>query len=255
MPEWAVNCILIAISIWPLIRIERWIHRHVQGLGLLLTNNPQAAVLIYYLIFVPGVALHEVSQFLLAKLLGVEVKQFRIWPEDQQGVIRLGLVEIDQRKTDTVRATLIGVIPLVTGIAMIAWIGNARFDVEILFTALSTGDLPTIAEGIREFLRAPDFWLWFYLLFAFATAMLPEEHDEINWWIIVAPAAGLIVFLLVLDLGILVQAWLEGPFTLLTEAVAFALWMSLGIDAFMWALLSVAEFIFSRILQRELEYN
>jgi hypothetical protein len=256
MPEWLVNSILIALVIWPLIQIERWIHQHVQGLGLLITENPQAAVLIYYLAFAPGVLLHELSQYGLAKLLGVKVKQFKLWPEEQKGgVIRLGLVEIDQRRTDEVRATLVGIIPLVTGIAAIALIGNWRYDFNALFAALGTGDLPTIVQGVGAFMSAPDFWLWFYLLFAIANAMLPEEHDRINWWIIVGPVAGLIVFLLVLDLGILVQAWLEGPFTALTEAVSFALITALVIDFFMWGVLSLVELFFSRVLDRELEYS
>jgi hypothetical protein len=208
MPDWIISWITIGLVILPLRSLERWIHKHVQGLGLLLTNNPQAAVLIYYLSLFPGVFLHELSQWLLAKVLRVKVKQFRIWPETQKGggLIRLGLVEIDP-KTDTIRATLVGIIPMVTGIAALALIGTTRFDTAPLLESLATGDVPTIAAGVRAFTAAPDFMLWAYLIFAFANAMLPEPHDEINWWMIIGPVAGITVFLLVLDLGILIQAW------------------------------------------------
>lgn len=254
MPDWLLPWIIAALAIWPLVQVERWIHRHVQGLGLLLTNDPQAAVLIYYLVMLPGVVLHEVSQWLLAKAMGVKVKKFRIWPEKKRGMIRLGLVEID-RKTDDVRATLVGMVPLATGVAAIALIGGGRFQVQAMAQALATGDMPTIGAAFRSFMSTPDFWFWMYLIFAVANAMLPEEHDRINWWLPAGVVVVVTVVLLVLDLSILLRAWVEGPLTRLAEWLSFAFVMALGIDLFMMALISGAEALFSRLLGRELEYR
>lgn len=256
MPEWIFSWITIGLVILPLRSLERWIHKHVQGLGLLLTNDPQAAVLIYYLALFPGVFLHELSQWLLAKLLGVKVKQFRIWPETQKGggLIRLGLVEIDP-KTDMYRTTMVSIIPMVTGIAALALIGTTRFDMAPLLDALATGDIPIIAAGIKAFTSAPDFLLWVYLIFAFANAMLPEPHDEINWWLIIGPVAGIAVFLLILDLGILLRAWLEGPLAKLSGWVSFALVLALVVDLIVMGLIALLELIFSRVLNRDVEYQ
>lgn len=254
MPNWLIPWLVAALAIWPLVQVERWIHRHVQGLGLLLTNNPQAAVLIYYVALLPGVVLHEVSQWVLAKLLRVRVKQFRIWPEEQRGgVIRLGLVEIE-KNTDNIRATLIGMVPLASGVAAIVLIGS-RFNLQPLLDALPTGDLPTIGAGLDAFLSTPDFWLWVYLVFAIANAMLPEEHDRISWWLFVGAAAAITAALLVLDLSILLQAWLEGPLAQVARWLSFALVAALVIDLFMMALIALAEAVFSRLLGRELEYK
>jgi hypothetical protein len=254
MSEWIVPWIVAGLAIWPLLQVERWIHRHIQGLGLLLTNDPQAAVLIYYLALLPGVALHEFSQFLLAKALGVRVKKFRLWPEKRRGLIRLGLVEIDG-KTDDIRATLIGMVPLATGVAAIALIGGTHFDTEAFVSALGTGDLPTIFAGIDTFVSAPDFWFWMYLVFAIANAMLPEEHDRINWWLFAGAVGGITAVLLLLDLGILLQAWVEGPLNALARWLSFAFVMALTLDLFMMGLIALSESIFSRVLDRELEYK
>lgn len=255
MPSWLTPWLIAAITIYPLIQVERWIHRHIQGFGLLVTNNPQAAVLIYYLVLFPGVLIHELSQWLLAQALRVKVKKFRLWPEEQQKVIRLGLVEIDQRQTDDFRATLVGVIPLITGVIIISLIQEARFDMDILLSALGSGDINTMWAGIRQFTSAPDFWLWFYLVFAIANAMLPEPHDRINWWIPVWILAGLGVFLFVLDLSILIMAGLEGPMATFARALSAALLTALLTDLFMMGVLWLAELIFSRVLNRELEYG
>lgn len=255
MPGWVLPWVVSGLMIWPLIQVERWIHKHIQGLGLLLTNNPQAAVLIYYLVLLPGVFLHEGSQWLLAQILRVKVKKFRLWPDKQRGgIIRLGLVEID-KKTDMVRATLVGVIPLVTGIMAIVLIAGWRFDTETLAAALATGDLPTIISGLGVFISAPDFWLWFYLVFAIANAMLPEPHDEINWWLPVGVIAGIFVFLWVLDLKILIVAGLEGPLARLSQWLSLALAISLALDLFMMGVIALFELLFSRLLNRELEYK
>ncbi len=255
MPSWLTPWIIAAIAIYPLLQVERWIHRHIQGLGLLITNNPQAAVLIYYLVLFPGVFIHEISQWLLAQALRVKVKKFRLWPEEQQKVIRLGLVEIDQRQTDVYRATLIGVIPLITGVIIISLIQEARFDTDVLLQALGSGDINVMLAGIRQFTSTPDFWLWFYLVFAIANAMLPEPHDRISWWIPVGILTGLGVFLFVLDLSILIVAGLEGPLATFARALSAALVTALLVDLFMILLLWLAELIFSRVLNRELEYG
>lgn len=255
MPAWIIPWIVVGLLIWPLRYVEHWMHRHVQGLGLLLTNDGQAAVLVYYLLFLPGVALHEISQWLLAKVLRVEVKKFQLWPERQKGgVIRLGLVEIEKR-VDSIRATLIGMIPLVTGTAVIALIGSTRFDIAAFGAALGSGDLPTMLSGIRTFISTPDFWLWIYLIFAIANAMLPEEHDRIVWWLPLAALGAIIVVLLVLDLGILVQAGMEGPLAQIGRWLSLAFGIALGVDLLVMLLITVLEAIFTRVLDRELEYT
>lgn len=255
MPNWVVSWILVAVAIWLLRPTIRWIHKHVQGLGLLITNDPQGAVLIYYLALLPGVALHEGSQWLLAKLLRVKVKKFRLWPEKQRGgVIRLGLVEIAE-ETDNVRATLVGIIPLVVGIGVIALIGGWRFNPSVLLTALGTGDIPTIGAALGTFLSAPDFWLWVYIIFAIANTMLPEEHDRISWWPIVGLLVGLAAVLWLLDLSILIQAGLDGPLAQLAASMSLALILSLCIDWVVMTMIWVMERVLGRLFNREVEYR
>jgi hypothetical protein len=254
MPDWIFTWLIAAAAtalLWP---STRWIHKHLQGLGLLTTNNPQGAVMVYYVALLPGVILREGCQWLVAKALRVKVKKFRLWPEKQKrGEIRLGLVEIDDM-TDTVRATAVGIIPTLLGLMVIAAISGI-FKTEALAAAVTTGDTPTILSGVGVFLSTTDFWLWVYLIFAIANAMLPEEHDRINWWILLGAMAAIVVALLVLDLGILLQAGLNGPLAQLANTMSLVLSLSLLIDLFFIVLISVAEWILSRALNREVEYK
>jgi len=265
--NWIVFWVLVALFIWPLRSVERWMHKHIQGLGLLLTNNTQAAVLIYYLLLLPGVVLHECSQWLLAQILRVKIKKFQLWPEKQKGSIRLGMVEIDEKTTDEFRASLIGMIPVLAGVAVIALIGSTRFDISLLGKAFSTGDLGTLFGGIGAFMSTPDFWLWVYLIFAIANAMMPEEIDMINWWILIIPFAVIMLIIWIIgsglfgssgvlfDLGFVIKASFEVPILLIGQWLSLALGIALGIDLIMMGIISAMEAIFSRVLNRELEYS
>jgi hypothetical protein len=125
----------------------------------------------------------------------------------------------------------------------------------VLTDALSTGDLPTILAGVNTMVATPDFWLWVYLIFSIANAMMPEEHDAINWWMIAGALAAVTVFLLILDLGILLQAGLEGPFAQIARWLSLAFIIALAIDFLMMAIIWLLEVIFGRVLGRELEYS
>jgi hypothetical protein len=192
----------------------------------------------------------------MAKALRVPVKRFQLWPErdPNTGKIRLGLVEIEE-DVDQVRASLVGIIPAISGTAVITLIGSTFFDVTSLVAAFGTGDLTMMGRGIGEFMSTPDFWLWIYIVFAIANAMLPEEHDHITWWLPLVVIVPLAVFLLVLDLGIIIQAGLEGPVAQLGQWLSLAFGIALGVDLGMMALIYVLEMFFTRVLHRELEYT
>jgi hypothetical protein len=255
MPDWIGAWLISIACLFMLFPADRWIHKHLQGLGLLITNDPKGAVLIYYLSLLPGVFLHEGSQWLLAQALRVKIKKFRIWPEKKtSGVIQLGLVDIDD-DTDIVRATLISLIPMVTGITAIALIGTFRFDTSALMTALTAGDVPVMLDGIGKFLGAPDFFLWAYLIFAIANAMFPEIHDRFNLWIFAGFAAVVVAFLLLLDLSILLWAIMDGPLAEIARFTSFALSMALVIDLFVMVVIWGLERAFSRVGGREVEYR
>ena len=257
MPEWVIPWLLAGLAVWPLRRVERWIHKHIQGLGLLVTNDPRSAVLFYYIMLVPGVILREVTQWLVAQVLRVKVKKFRLWPEQKgkSGPLRLGLVEIDHKNTDNVRATLIGITPLAVGVVVLGLIGSRVMDTSAFLVSLQNGDVPTILRGFGALMNTPDFWVWVYVIFTVANAMLPEEHDQISWLVLVVPFVVLTVSLFLLQLGVVARAILDGPLADLARLLSLALIMALVIDLFFMAVIAILEAVLGRLLGREVEYK
>src|SRR5512143_2626739 len=108
----------------PLLFAQRWLHREVQWVFLLITRSPSVSVGLFSLLFFPGVLLHELSHFLMARLLGVRAGRFSLLPSVVEGgKLRLGFVETAE--TDWVRDALIGAAPLITGGAAVAYLGNS----------------------------------------------------------------------------------------------------------------------------------
>lgn len=64
-------------------------------------------------LFLPGTFIHELSHFLMAKILFVPVGKFNLIPKTINNEFQLGSVTI--AKTDLVRGTLIGLAPFLVG--------------------------------------------------------------------------------------------------------------------------------------------
>jgi hypothetical protein len=252
MPAYLLPWLIAAAALVPLIYLERWIHRHLQGLGLLLTGDPEVAVLIYYVLLLPGVLLHEGSHWLAAKLLRVPVKRVSLWPQPGRGgTIRLGLVETDQ--ADPLRATLIGLAPLAAGVSVIILAGSL-LGTESLATAITTGDLPTIGAALRGLTATPDFWLWLYLLFAVSNAMLPSTSDRRSWLIVGGTIVAVALVMFLLDLGSMVEAAVEGPLAQVARWLSLAFISAVLIDVFFVVLIALLETILGRVVGRQIEY-
>ena len=88
------------ITLVLLVLLQRWIHRHLHGIALLLTGQADMALVLYALPLLPGVALHEISHTLMAVLLRVRSANLSIIPSRQaDGRVRLGSVQVERFMT------------------------------------------------------------------------------------------------------------------------------------------------------------
>lgn len=189
---WLIVILLI------LLLLNRWITAHVQGVGLLLSNNPAVAVWLYFFLFLPGIFLHELSHYLMALILRVNVGKFSLWPQKKGKELVLGSVQVSG--VGPLRHSMVGIAPLIFGCFVVLAIGRfLQFD--DLGPVLFRGDVTHTLDLISTSIATPDFWLWLYLLFAIANAMMPSAADRVYWLpvtlaflaiIAVAVAAGLI---------------------------------------------------------------
>ena len=245
---------LLAAVLIPLIYAERWIHSHLYGVGWLLTNDNHTATILYYLFLLPGVALHEFIQWLVAGALNVKTKRLTAWPEAQEnGTLRLDFVKIEE--ANWLSAAVIGASPLIVGLLVVMFVSNNILNLEDFLSALSTGDFAIIGPALRKLGSTPDFYLWLYVMFAIGNAMLPTPSDRRGWPLVLATFAGVITFLLIIGTGDVLLATFTGPVAHTVELMATAFGTVLAVEV--WAIITIGfvEEILERITKRKFVYR
>ncbi|HET90815.1 MAG TPA: hypothetical protein ENN99_08785 [Chloroflexi bacterium] len=206
--------IWLTVTLVVLLFTERWIHRHLQGVMLLFSGDPESAAVLYALPLLPGIALHEISHALAAILLGVKVGRISIRPKRTGQRIQLGFVPVE--KTDVVRASLIGLAPLVVGSSVILLIGYWAFDIAQVGATLVSAQWERLLAELVRALKTSDAWIWAYVIFAVSNTMLPSRSDRQAW-------TPVITFLLLVGLLL----WLVGWGPAIVESLAHPLGVAL----------------------------
>jgi len=168
------------LMLLPLVYLQRLLHREIQIVFYLITRNKPLSIALFSMLFFPGVLLHELSHFLMAKILGVRTGGFSLIPQATgDGQLQLGYVETEQ--SDILRDSLIGLAPIIAGTAFVAYAGIVQLRLDALWHVLSSGQVRLFLMGLELLPSIPDFFLWFYLTFAVSSTMLPSESDRHAW--------------------------------------------------------------------------
>lgn len=239
----------VILSFTVLVLLQRWIHTHLHGLSLLLTGRPERAVILYAIILLPGVLLHELSHWITANLLGVRTGSLSLLPRRRaDGSIQLGYVEYYKGRTlGPVRESLIGGAPLIVGTAVILLIGLRVFSVTDLIAAVQMGDIDILSFTLGDLFRTDYILLWIYLLFAISNGMLPSASDRRAWPAFLLLMAALAVVLSLLGVQDVVLAGLVEPAALVFGYLAITFSIAIGINLIFMLLLSLLESTVSRI--------
>jgi hypothetical protein len=232
-------------TLFMLVFLQRILHREIQAVFLILTRKPGLTQAIFALIFFPGVFLHELSHFLMAKLLFVPTGKFSLFPQAQSnGRLRLGYVET--ASGGFIRDALIGVAPLIAGGLFMAYAGIYRLHLLPLWDFIRLADWNGFWSGLLAVPSSPDFWLWFYLAFTISSTMMPSESDRHAWRPVGLLAGSLI--------GIAILAG-AGPWMLENLAIPFnsflrGLALIFGLSGIIHAVLIIPLFLVQQLLSR-----
>jgi hypothetical protein len=188
------------LMLLPLIFLQRLLHREIQAVFLILTRNATLTMGIFSLIFLPGVFLHELSHFLMAKILRVPTGRFSVLPRPlPNGRLQLGYVET--ARSDIIRDSLIGAAPLIAGTVVVAYVAVYQLEMRILWDTFRNGQFNLFWMGLNALPRVQDFALWFYLTFAVSSTMMPSESDRHAWLELIVSVGILFSITLLLGAG------------------------------------------------------
>lgn len=229
----------------PLLVLQRSLHREIQAILLIVFRRKDISLALFSLMFLPGVMLHEISHFLMARLLQVRTGRFSILPRPtEDGRLQLGFVET--APADLVRDTLIGAAPLIFGGMFVAYAGLSRMGLNKLWDGLLVGCCAAFINELSALPRIPDFWLWFYMTFAVSSTMLPSASDRRAW----LPLTMVITTLLAIGIIAGVGPWLYQHVAPALNEAFRALSAVFGISVLVHVTMIIPLFLVRRLLSR-----
>ncbi len=244
---------LIAV-LAPLLYAEKWVHRHLYGIGWLVSKDPNTATVLYYFLLAPGVFLHEFTQWLVAGALRIPTKTIRIRPQPQEdGTLRLDFVQLD--RAGPFGAAILGAAPMLAGIGVVWGISNYILNLDELLAALHASDMTAIRHALQRLGSTPDFYLWLYVLFAISNAMWPTPADRQGWPLLLGVLAAVVAYLVVIGTGeVLLEKYREVvlPAVEHLTTVVGMVWL---VELPAMAVLGVSERVLERLTNRHFAYH
>lgn len=236
----------VTLALVALFYLRRSLHLEIQSLFLIVTGSSLAAVILFQLIFLPGVFLHEFSHLVMARLLGVRTGRFSLIPRPQgRGRLQMGYVEI--QRADHVRSALIGLAPLLSGMAFLAAVAVfSPLRLSALWDILRLRHFDLFLQGLGILPSLPNFWLWFYLVFVVSSTMLPSPSDRHAWLPVGLTIGALFGLALLAGAGEWLLTHLAPPFNEFLRACA----LLLGLSALVHALLFLPFWMLRRLAAR-----
>ena len=229
----------------PLILLQRLLHREIQAVLLILTRDARFTIVIFQIIFLPGVFLHELSHFLVAKILRVPTGRFSVIPRAlPNGRLQLGYVET--AKSDIVRDSLIGAAPLIFGTLCVALIAVYKLDMRVLWDTFRNGQFDLFWMGLGFLPEVKDFYLWFYLVFTISSTMMPSESDR-HAWLELAISVG-VIFSIVLLIG--AGPWMMDNVTPFVSSFLSSIAVILGLSSVIHVVLVLPTMLIHKLLSR-----
>lgn len=213
-----LTLVIFAGALLALAWLSGQIALEIQRIVYHITRSIDYAIVGYFLIFLPGIIVHEAAHWLMAKVLGLQPGKFRVWPVRKGKMVGLG--SVTTRSGGPFLDSLVGMAPLLVGTVLVGILSRMWFS-EAALAALFASDQPgDWWQALVNALRSPDAPLWLYLVFTIANGMMPSAPDR-------EPVKPLLVYI---GLAALVYFALGLPLTHLASAldasVAPLLWLN-----------------------------
>ncbi len=240
----------LLIVLGPFILLQRRLHWEIQAIFLLITRRQDITIVLFSLLFLPGVLIHEISHFLMARLLGVRTGRLSVIPRPMDdGRLQLGYLETG--RADFVRDALIGVAPLIFGGFFIGYIAIKPLGIPDLWNDFAGGSNAELMQTLVNIFAKADFWIWFYLAFAISSTMMPSRSDRRGWL-----PVGLLLFTLLL-VGMTVGAgpWLFQQASSVMERIFIAIIIILGTGLVVHLILLIPLMLLRSILSKLTGYK
>jgi hypothetical protein len=182
--------------LWLIRRQERWLHQHLFKVGWLITGRLSTTTVVYYLLFLPGIILHELIVWFTATVINVNAHVSMRIP-GEQSVAELKLEFVKLAKTTRVKRAVLALMPVLAGISVIEIIASQALRFQTAASLMAGQGLQALPQAIQSTTTQPGFWLWAYVIFTIANTMFPADLKQSfggRWaWLVLGGTFGIIL--------------------------------------------------------------
>lgn len=164
------------ISLLLLAGLSHQINIRLQICLFQVTRSTDFSIVLYFLFFLPGVFVHELAHWSVARALGLKTGKFTVWPKKRGRYIQLGSVVV--QRAGVWIDSIVGVAPLLVGSILLGIISHRVLGAYLVTDALGSGDVSRAIALMQTAFQQPDGWLWVYLLFSIGNVMMPSVSDR-----------------------------------------------------------------------------
>jgi hypothetical protein len=247
--------IACGLTLFVFFAVRRWVQRHLFGMGWLVAQEQHLATVIYCIVLLPGIIIHEASHWALAGMFNVRTHRITAWPKaDAEGRVDLSFIKIKET-ANPIFLAVIGSAPFVIGFVLILWISGNVLHLPDFIKAVNTGNFQVISLALQNLIGQPDFVLWFYLLFTISNTLWPEAEDRRGWIIIIGVVVGGTVLLAVMGFQNAVGRWFTGPIPQALNNLTTIFLTMLVIDGVVALFLFILERSTERVTHRYAPYR
>lgn len=216
--------------------LSQKISTNIYNSVFILTKNKNVAVGILVAILLPGTIIHEVSHFLIATILRVPTGELTVVPTiEEDGEVKAGKLFLEA--TDPFRLSLIGLAPMIIGLAIIYIIGKVA--IPNINSLLTTNYQLLTIFGL-------------YLLIIMSITMFSSKKD-MQGFLIAGPVTLILIFALYY---VGVRVFLDK--TLITKLISFLselnyyLVITAILNFLIFLILSTNLYLWKKILKRKI---
>ena len=171
--------LLLAVLI-PFLWIREQLSKKLLSLLYRITRDARRAHQIHFIFVFPGVLIHELSHYLMLRLLSVPCT-LHVGVEMQDDFVIYGHVDYYENHITPVKQFLSGIAPLISGIVLVSllavqWMGIPP--IHALANQQEVIEAASILAAAKGFL----FWFAFYLIFAITSEIVPSSADRKYWY-------------------------------------------------------------------------
>lgn len=233
--------LLLAISMLALAWLSGQLSIRTQWVAYHLTGSLDMATLAIFLVLLPGVFVHELSHWLVARLLGLRTSRFRVWPKRHRDGLGLGSVSV--QSGGAWRDSAVGMAPLIAGSTLLALVGAMVFQTDLLLDQMEQGRLLNTLGAFFDAMAQPDGLIWAYALFVIGNSMMPSRSDRqpLRLLVLYVVFAALIYFVVGLPIDPITAllGWLIPAIQVLVGALLFVILLDVVVVSVLFVLEAV----------------